>query len=369
MPKQKGLTYKQSGVNYDIVDPLKRLAQIEGKRTARNLIYSKMKEISESRGESAYVVENNNSYLAIVEECLGTKSLIADAMQKITGKSYYDLIAQDSVAYIVNDLITVGAQPTAVMAYWALGSSEWFTDQKRIETLVKGWAKACDMAGAAWGGGETPVLKGVINEEAIDIAGACFGIIQPKDKLTLGKKLKPGDKIILLESKGIQSNGVSLARKIASLLPQGYATKIGNGKMYGEALLTPTIIYAKLIQDLFKNKIDIHYMANITGHGWRKIMRSNKVFTYRIHTLPPVPEVFHFIMEKGPVDEKEAYGDFNMGAGFAVYVPKKDANKVVEIAKKNKIKAYIAGSVEKGPKQVIIEPKDIVFKGESLNIR
>ena len=363
------LTYKQSGVNYDLIDPLKRLAQVEGKKTARNLQLSKMKEISASRGESAYVVENNNSYLAIVEECLGTKSLIADAMQKITGKSYYDMIAQDSVAYIINDLITVGAQPTVIVAYWALGSSEWFADKKRIETLVKGWAKACDMAGAAWGGGETPVLKGVINEEAIDIAGACFGIIQPKNRLILGKKLRPGDKIILLESKGIQSNGVSLARKIASMLPQGYATKIGGGKMYGEALLAPTIIYAKLIQDLFKNKIDIHYMANITGHGWRKIMRSNKILTYRIQTLPPVPEVFNFIMEKGPVDEKEAYGDFNMGAGFAVFVPKKDANKVVEIAQKNKIKAYIAGQVEKGQKQVIIEPKNIIFEKESLQVR
>lgn len=368
MPKKQKLTYKQI-VNYDIMDPLKRAAQLEGLKTAKNLHFSGMKEITSSRGESAYVVDQDDSYLAIVEECLGTKSLIADAMYKITGKTYYQSIAQDSVAYIVNDLITVGAQPTAVVAYWAMGNSDWFTDKKRMHDLVKGWAKACDAAGAVWGGGETPVLNGIINKDAIDLAGASFGIIKPKTRLTLGEKLTVGDVIVLLESKGIQSNGVSLARRIAEKLPKGYATKMDNGTMYGEALLVPTIIYVKIIRELFEKKVDVHYLANITGHGLRKIMRSNKKLTYRLTKLPPVPEVFNFIIKNGPVDIKEAYGDFNMGAGFAVFVSKKDAQKVVQIAKKNKIKAYIAGQVEKGPKQVIIEPKNIIFSADSLRIR
>src|SRR3989339_110575 len=238
MPQKKTLTYKQI-VNYDIMDPFKRTAQLEGLKTAKNLRFSGMKEIVASRGESAYVVDQGDSYLAIVEECLGTKSLIADAMYKITGKTYYQSIAQDSVAYIVNDLITVGAQPTAIVAYWAMGNSEWFTNKKRMRDLVKGWAKACDAAGAVWGGGETPVLNGIINKDAVDLAGASFGIIKPKTRLTLGEKLTVGDVIVLLESKGIQSNGVSLARRIAEKLPKGYATKMANGKMYGEALLVP----------------------------------------------------------------------------------------------------------------------------------
>ena len=58
-----------------------------------------------------------------------------------------------------------------------------------------------------------------------------------------------------------------------------------------------------------------------------------------------------------------------MGAGFAVFVPEKEAQKVVQIAKKNGLKAYIAGQVEKGPKQVIIEPKNIIFSEDSLKIR
>lgn len=369
MSNKKSISYSSTGVNYEVMDPFKIMAQNEGLKTAANLKDTKFKEISESRGESAYVIEGPNEYFAIVEECLGTKVLIADEMEKITGKSYYQQIAQDSVAYIVNDLITVGARPLTVAAYWSVGDSKWFENKKRVKNLIKGWARACDLTGASWGGGETPTLSGIVQKEAIDIAGASVGIVTPKSRLILGQNLKAGDAIVLLESKGIQSNGVSLARKITSHLHKGYGTKMKDGKMYGEALLVPTIIYSKLIQDLFKGGVDIHYIANITGHGWRKIMRSTKKLTYRINKMPPIPEIFNFIMDKGPVELKEAYGTFNMGAGFAIFVSKKDAEKIVQISKKNKLKAYIAGVVEEGLKQVIIEPLNITFESESLGVR
>lgn len=365
----KKLTYKETGVSYDVMDPLKRMAQIAGKKTTKNLRGTSFTELNESRGESAYVLDQGDSYIVSVMEGLGTKSLVADAMRKITGKSYYDSIAQDTIGMIVNDLITVGARPITILAYWAAGSAKWFSDLKRMEDLVTGWQKACDMAGAVWGGGETPTLSGIIEPETIDLGGSSFGIVKPKKRLVLGDKLAAGDAIIFLESSGIHANGLSIARKIADNLPKGYSTKMPSGQMYGEGLLTPTFIYSKIIQELFSANVDIHYMANITGHGWRKIMRYTKSFTYRIHTVPPVPEVLKFICEKGPLDEKEAYGNLNMGAGYAVFVPKKDAEKVLQVAKHNKIKAFNAGTVEKGKKQVIIESKNITFDGDSLKVR
>ena len=369
MTKQKGMTYKESGVNYSLMDPLKIMAQKEGLKTSKNVRFSHMKEISASRGESAYVVEYHDCYFAIVEECLGTKSMVADGMRKTTGKTYYNLIAQDSVAYIVNDLITVGAQPTTVVAYWAMGDSKWCEDKKRMADLVKGWAQACDMAGASWGGGETPTLKGIISPNTVDLAGACFGIIKPKKRLILGEKLGDGDAIILLESRGIQSNGVSLARKIAEKLPKGYATKMSNGAYYGEALLVPTIIYAKIVRDLFENNIDIHYMSNITGHGWRKLMRHKKDLTYKITDLPPIPKVLQFIVEQGKLDDKEAYGNLNMGAGYAIFVSEKDVTQVLKLSEAHDIKAYAFGIVEEGEKKVILEPKNITFEKDSQQVR
>lgn len=369
MIKKPKLTYQKSGVNYAKIDPLKVLAQEMAKKTSKNINLAGFKELPESRGESAYVVDCGDFYLASITECLGTKALVADEMYRITGKTYYDQIAQDTIAMAVNDIITVGARPISIHAYWATGNSDWFNDKQRMKDLVNGWKKACDLSGVSWGGGETPALNGVINPNTIDLAASCVGIIKPKNRLILGKKLQVGDAIIFLESSGIHANGLSLARKLAKQLSSGYATKIGNNLDYGEALLKPTIIYAKLIEALFIARVDLHYISNITGHGWLKLMRYPKSFTYRINQLPPVPLVLKFIVKQCKLSPQEAYSTFNMGVGIAIFIPEKDVRKTLLISKKVGIKAFIAGRVEVGKRQVIIEPLNIVYKGEDFILR
>lgn len=356
-------------VDYSKIDPLKVLAQIAAKETAKNISSTGFKEIKESRGESAYVVDCGDFYMASITECLGTKALVADTMRRITGKTYYDSIAQDTIAMAVNDIITVGARPISIHAYWAAGSSEWFKDKEKLKDLVEGWKEACNLSEAVWGGGETPSLKGVVYPKAIDLAASCIGIIKPKKRLTLGKKLQAGDVIIVFASSGIHANGLTLARKVADKLAKGYATKIDNRSMYGEALLVPTVIYSRLVQDLFAGGVDVHYISNITGHGWRKIMRHPGNFSYRISKVPPVPPVLRFMVEKGSVKIKEAYSSFNMGAGLAIYIANKDVKKVLSISKKVGIKAYVVGVVKGGPRQVVMETLSIIYKGDSLKLR
>jgi len=368
MATKTKITYQKSGVDYSQIDPLKILAQFAAAKTAKNLIPG-FSEVSQSRGESAHVIDCGSFYLASITECLGTKALVADEARKTTSKTYYDKIAQDTIAMAVNDILTVGALPLSIHAYWAAGDSAWFDDQKRAKDLTRGWEKACNLSGACWAGGETSALTGVIKKNTIDLAASCVGIIKPKTRLILGKKLKEGDAIIFLKSSGIHANGLSLARKIAKKLKKKYATKLPNGKLYGEELLTPTIIYVPTIKALFAKNIDIHYIVNITGHGWRKIMRYPKSFTYRITQIPPVPKVLKFMVKHGPLDKKEAYANLNMGAGFAIFVNPKNIAKTLSICQKNKIKAYLAGYVEKGPKQVIIKPVNIIYKGTSLKVR
>lgn len=363
MNKSK-ITYSSTGVNYNVMDPLKKLAQEAGRQTAKNF-----PEVVASRGESAYVWEEEDAYRAFVIEGLGTKNLVADKVEKLTGKTYYKTIAQDTVAAIVNDIITVGASPLVINAYFGSGGPEWFADTKRSTALVEGWAEACNMAGATWGGGETPGLKGIINPKTLDLVGACVGIIKPKNRLTLGDHLKSGDVIILIESSGIHTNGLSLARKIADNLSEGYATKLPDGTTYGEALLIPTHIYVKLIKSLFEEGIDIHYMVNITGHGFRKLMRASRDFTYLLTQIPPIPPIFDFIQEKSGSSDEEMYGNFNMGAGFAIYLPADQVEKAQSIITKYQLKSWDAGIVQDGPKQVVIEQKNITFGSETLGIR
>jgi phosphoribosylformylglycinamidine cyclo-ligase len=363
------LSYEQAGVNYDLIDPLKVAAQRAAAATATHLAAHGFTEVKASRGESAYVVDVGPFYLASIVECLGSKTLVADEMAKLTGRSYFASIAQDTIAMAVNDLITVGATPLVVQAYWAAGGSDWFGDAQRAQALVEGWKRACDVCGVAWGGGETPALAGIVEAGRIDLAASCTGLINPKERLSVGDKLAAGDAIVLLASSGIHANGLSLARKLVERLPEGYLTKLEDGTTYGEALLAPTVLYSPVTEALYKAGITPHYCANITGHGWRKLLRHPAKLTYRIDAVPPVPPVLKFIQQHAKHDDREAYSTLNMGAGFALFVDARDAQRTVDVARSCGIDAIVAGRVEDGPKQLLIEPLSIRFGDDDLQLR
>ncbi|MBI2622634.1 MAG: hypothetical protein HYW64_00890 [Candidatus Levybacteria bacterium] len=139
--------------------------------------------------------------------------------------------------------------------------------------------------------------------------------------------------------------------------------------MYGEALLTKTNIYAKLVQDLLKAKIDIHYISNITGHGLRKIMRARQNFTYIIEKIFDPQEVFLFIQKHANLDDCEMYQTFNMGQDYAIFLPEKDIVKAQKIIKKHKFQSLDAGYMEKGERQVVIKPKNVTYKSSTLDLR
>ncbi|MDP2649756.1 MAG: AIR synthase related protein [bacterium] len=372
--KKQTITYSQVGDNYDTKDPIKKLAQNAARETGKNLLKHGFSEIAETRGESAYVWRQNDVLMASVIEGLGTKNLLADEMRKIVDpeqsrRTYYDIIGHDTVATIINDLVTVGAKPLAVHAYWAIEDNSWLADEKRMTDLINGWKSACDLSGATWGGGETATMKQVVVPGVCELAGSAVGIIQDEKKLITDKKLKAGDRILLLRSNGVNANGISLTRAIAKKLPKGYATKLPSGTMYGEALLTKTNIYAKLIQDLLDAGVDIHYISNITGHGLRKIMRARQNFTYIIEKILDPQEIFLFIQKHANLPDKEMYGTYNMGMDYAIFIPKKDVEKAQKIVKKNGFDCIDAGYVQEGKRQVIIKPKNIIFKAETLNLR
>ena len=167
------------------------------------------------------MIDCGDFYLASITECLGTKALVADAMRSVSGRTFYDLIAQDTLAMAINDIITVGATPVSVHAYWASGGSDWFADAERARDLVDGWRAACDRCGVAWGGGETPALAGVVEPGRIDLS---LTDDAPKMLLNdLTTKLRAWTGRNWLVSSGIHANGVSLARKLADACPMAIA--------------------------------------------------------------------------------------------------------------------------------------------------
>jgi phosphoribosylformylglycinamidine cyclo-ligase len=333
-----------------------------------------------TRGESVFLVETPVGYLALVVEGLGTKNLVADAMYQIAQKvgvldsgSFYDRVTQCNVAMAVNDMITLGALPICYGQYLAVGSSDWFKDKKRCHDLIEGTTRACFISRCTWAGGETPTLKGIIEPGAADLSGATMGFM-PKERLINPENIRHGDAILLFESSGIHANGLTLARTIADKLPKGYMTMLDDGRTYGETLLEPTHIYVGLVEDCQDAGVDIHYAVNITGHGWRKLMRANQPFAYVIKNIPQPSALFEFIQKYGPVDDREAYANFNMGAGFALYVPQEDVQKVRAVVDEHVFEygfgMIAAGHVEKSEtKRVVIEPKELVYEADTLAVR
>ena len=366
-----GLSYESSGVNYDQLDAFKRACQTAAGTTVGSLArHAGLSEPPAIRGESAYLIETQDCYLAHVEEGLGTKNLIADEMLRLTGRSFYRNIGIDTVATIVNDLITVGALPISVAMHAAVGDSAWFSQSTVAADLAAGFAEGCRLAGAVWGGGETPTLQGIMNPQTIALAGSAMGRVMPKSNRITGV-LQEGDAIVMLASSGVQTNGLSLCRKIAGQLPEGYLTKMTDGRTYGEALLDPSVIYVDFVAACQQAMLRLHYTAHITGHGWRKLMRLTEPWVYRIMQIRKPLEVFEFIQTAGPVDVEEAYATYNMGAGFAAYVAQADADQTVAIARRCGYDAWIAGRVEKdgSRKAVEIVPLDLTYNADSLNLR
>jgi len=366
------LSYEKSGVRYDELDAFKRACQKAARTTSGVLREHGYVEPATTRGESAYLIEGADHFLAHVEEGLGTKNLVADAVYAATGKNFYREIAIDTVATIVNDLITCGALPISVAMHAAVGDSGWFGDAARAEALVAGFAEGCRTAGAVWGGGETPTLGGIVEPKAIVLAGSAIGKIQPKSQRIVGD-VKDGDTILFFASSGVQTNGLSLCRRLATQLPQGFQTPIGRGdpRTFGEALLAPSVIYVAFVRECQRRGLKLNYVAHVTGHGWRKLMRLEEPFVYEITSPRPPPALFEFMIEAGPIERREAYATFNMGIGFAAYVAPENAAAALEVARATGYDAWTAGRVTKqGERKAVVVPSiGLTFEGDTLQVR
>lgn len=361
-------SYRAAGVDYETLDAGKRLAMTAALSTSSLLSARGGKALDASRGEPAFVFELDGRAFAFVVEGLGTKSMIARQVLERQGIDRFGDVAYDTVAAILNDLCCVGALPLVVNAYFATGSSEWYRQGERAAALIDGWRRACDDAGCTWGGGESPSLPGLLATEEIELAGAAVGAVPAGRAPILGADLSAGDEIVIVASSGLHANGASLARLVAGRLEEGYATSLSSGATLGEALLEPSVMYVGLVAALLAGGLPVTYMSHVTGHGLLKLMRPVKSLTYRIERLPAVPEVLSFLVAEAELDPHAAYSTFNMGSGFAVYCRPGVGERVVGIASDLGLRAMVAGRVEEGPRQVVLEPLGIRFAGDELDL-
>jgi phosphoribosylformylglycinamidine cyclo-ligase len=360
--------YRSAGVDYAVLDAGKRLAIDSALATSSLLRARGGRALDESRGEPAFVFELAGQTLALVLEGLGTKSIIARVVAERQGVNRFRAVAYDAVAAIVNDLCCVGARPLVLNAYFATGAPEWFANHDWHRELIEGWAGACAEAGCVWGGGESPSLPELVAASDIELAGSAVGVVPPGHAAILGQDLAAGDEIVLVASNGLHANGSSLARMVARELDAGFATRLPGGETFGEALLTPSLIYSGLVEAALDAGVPVSYLSHITGHGFLKLMRPPQELTYRVTQLLPVPEVLTFLARHSGMSDRAAYSTLNMGAGFAVYCAAGSGVQVVDLAHGLGLQAILAGAVEEGPRRVLIEPLGVEFASEELRL-
>lgn len=278
---------------------------------------------------------------------VGTKLKVAFMMDK------HDTVGQDLVAMCANDILCQGAKPLFFLDYIA-------TDKvvpQKIEEIVKGIATACVLSDLSLVGGETAEMPGMYGEGEYDLAGFAVGVCE-RDKIITGEKIAQGDVLIGLPSSGLHSNGFSLIRK-ALFEKQGLKVQDeipSLGTTLGEALLTPTTLYAKAIIGLLQT-VAVHGLAHITGGGFieniPRMYAEGLCAQLDLGAIPQMP-LYTWLQEVIEMEKEEWYGTFNMGIGMVLAVAEEDVNESLKRLSQNGAAPVVMGKMIRGNKRIML---------------
>ena len=308
-----GLTYAETGVD------------IEASEAATAALVG---AVGEFEGDYAGLVEVSDRYLALATDGVGTKLLVAEALDD------YSTVGIDCLAMNVNDLVAAGVTPVAFVDYLAVETP----DDATAEAVGEGLSAGADRAGVELVGGETAVMPEVVR--GLDLAGACVGLATETE--LFDGAAREGDVLVGLPSSGIHSNGLTLAREaVTRNFDYTDPFPYDDDRTVGEALLEPTRIYREALEPL--HAAETHAAAHVTGGGWTNLSRMGE-FRYVVDDPFEPGPVFAFVREEGDVDDEEMHRTFNMGTGFVAALPEADAGVVVGALDD----ARVVGRVEAG---------------------
>ena len=366
MVQKASSTYVAAGVDTDREEEALRRLVHHVRRTWRAQGWGR---VVLDIGYFANVIDLGGLGLAITADGVGTKVLIAQMMNR------YDTVGIDCVAMNVNDLLCVGATPISMVDYLAVDEP----DPEKVEALAQGLAEGAEQANISIAGGEMAQLRDIIigvkaghqgtsKPLAFDLAGMAVGTVL-LDNIIIGQDIQSGDAVIGIESSGIHSNGLSLARhvffekracSIEHTLP-------GLSHSLGEELLKPTYIYVKEVLDILQQRISVKALIHITSDGFLNLTRVKSKSSYVIDQLPPRPAIFSLIQELGQIEPDEMFSVYNMGIGFCIVVPEREIEQAISIIKSHQKNAHRIGyAIADGQAQVEIRPEKLIGKGKKF---
>ncbi len=306
----------------------------------------------------------NGMGIAVSTDGVGTKILIAQMLDK------YDTIGIDCVAMNVNDVLCVGATPVTLLDYIAVEVPH----PSLLAAIAKGLYRGAELSKVTIPGGEIAQIKemihGVRDGYAFDLVATCVGKVA-LDKILYGANISEGDIVVGLESSGIHSNGLTLARKIffdqLGWKPDQTVEELG--RSIGEELLEPTRIYVQEVLAMIDAGLDIKALAHITSTGFLNLSRAAAPVGYILDKVPDPHPVFYLIQRCGDVRPEEMYYTYNMGIGFCIVVAAKDVDSVHSIAQKYSLKAHTIGFTTRDPEKTVKLPRHNLIGREGKFIR
>jgi phosphoribosylformylglycinamidine cyclo-ligase len=296
---------------------------------------------------------NENMYLDLVIEGVGTKVLLAQLANK------FDSIGIDAVAMAVNDVIRSGATPLSISDNIHAQASNPILVKEWLKGIAEGATEARCPVTSGEIGDVAEIIKGTTEGAGFDMVVASVGQVA-KEKVITGKNIKTDDVIIGLQSSGLHSNGISLARKIlfrkwgGKYEPNELIDGI-NRDLVLEAL-EPTRIYVKPILKTAE-EVTVKAAIHITGDAYLKfnnLTRYSPGIGFEFSNFKPQP-IFRVIQETAKqlgltITNEEMFRTFNMGWGFAVIVDKEDKENALNIQAKTGAQAEQIGRVTESQK-------------------
>jgi len=336
------ISYSDAGVSIDNAN----LAVAKIRNFAKNTFNERtLTEIGSFGGMfSGAFPEMAEPILVASADGVGTKLKIA------FDTGIHDTIGQDLVNHCVNDILVQGARPLFFLDYFATG----VLSPDVTASVVEGISIACKENGCVLLGGETAEMPGFYADGEYDLAGFIVGVVD-KSKVIDGKSIKAGDVVLGLPSKGLQTNGYSLARKLFFEVG-GY--EVGShveelGKTVGEALLEKHRSFLKPLENLLDSG-KIRGLVHITGGGFLenipRILPDNVAVEIERGTWNELP-IYGLMQSLGNVADSEMFRTFNMGIGMIVICAEEDK----EFLKENLGECFEIGRVVEGQKEVIIK--------------
>jgi len=224
---------------------------------------------------------------------------------------------------------------------------------------MEGLSAACNFANMTVTGGEIAELGNRIcgygDKMHFNWCSTAIGVLpEILERPIDGSTIQPGDVVIALQSRGFRSNGFSLLRKtmLANFGEEWHTEAYDENKTWGEALLTPSLIYSPIINTIISEKITPKGVVHITGGGiadnFRRVLKTNK-FGAKLDNLFEPLELMQRVIELGKINPEDAYLYWNMGNGMLMVAEEGDVEQILKLAEASGYQARKAGYITESP--------------------